>query len=484
MVALLQHLPKLILLLHPQIYIMTGLKLDQWGSRWSFARGATKATQKTNGRAITELTDALAEVDGLLAGINYLEKSEPESEEPPSLSGTRGSATNSSTFKPAEGPWLRHLNMDLPQLNPSSSEEQPTIETRHIRNYLNGKLTTSNENSGQKPRESQWATLRSLREASTYHYHQFTKVTADSTSPDIRKLRKSYVTAKNMLEMGILTFRAVLHGQIPTTLAEIFAFASLSYVISKTLHAKGHLDESDILSGLWDWRAAITDERERLALDEIAKQLWPEAKQILHFIPLERTEMGPGTAGLRQGNREMRFPPLPRLQETMDLVTSMPTGENLASRDEPSLSLPLVDEYTPISQASTFPLPPLGQVEGEQDGLQHYVRQILHETMSYDDFMFSHFLTLPEEFMGPSWYPTTPPNISPHDLSQSPLQTGYSIDTPSVLSESPSSPHPQPSPVEPMDAPAGDAPLSRLVDTPLFQAVFQFVIRECSLPSC
>ena len=108
---------------------MTVLKLDQWESRWSFARGATKATQKTNGRAITELTDALAEVDGLLAGINYLEKSEPESEDPPSLPAREGNTTSSSTFKPAEGPWFGHFNIDLPQLNPSSSEEQPTIET-------------------------------------------------------------------------------------------------------------------------------------------------------------------------------------------------------------------------------------------------------------------------------------------------------------------------------------------------------------------
>jgi len=282
--------------------------------------------------------------------------------------------------------------------------------------------------------------------------------------------------------MGILTFRAVLHGQIPTTLADIFAFASLSYVISKTLHTNGHLDESDILSGILDWRAAITDERERLALDEIAKQLWPEAKQILHFIPLKRTEIRPGTAGLRQDNKEMRFPPLPRLQEVMDLVTSMPTVGNLASREEPLLSLPSADEYTPILQASTFPLPPLGQVEGEPDGLQHHVRQILHETMSHDDFMFSHFLTL-EEFIDPSWHPTTLPNIGPHGPSQFPLQTGHSIDTPSVLSESPSSPHRQPSPVEPVDAPAGGAPLPRLVDTRMFQAVFQFVIRECSHPS-
>jgi len=344
-----------------------------------------------------------------------------------------------------------------------------------------------NDNSRQIPRKSQWATLRSLRKASMYHYHQFAKVTADSTLPDIRKLRKSYVTAKDMLEMGILTFRAVLHGQIPTNLVEIFAFASLSYVISKTLHAKGHLDESDILSGLLDWRAAITDERERFAFDEIAKRLWPEAKEIMHFIPMERKEMSPETAGLRRGESETRCAPSSIPQGAMDSGTSRPTEESFTSREDPPLSPPCVHECASILQENAFPIPCLSEVENEPGGLQDHVRQLLQETKSHDDCMFSDFLDfdsiLQEGFMDPSFYPTTPPDINPEVLNRSSLQTGCSIDTQSALSESPSSPRlhsEEPSPVEPMDPTASDSPLHCLIDTPLFQVVFRFVIRQSS----
>lgn len=306
MVALLSYFPQIIHLLWS--LLMTRLKLDQWGRRWSFARGATKATHRTNGQSMAELTEALSEVDGLLAGINYLETLEHESEQihfPPAPNENEN-ANDSLPPNSAKFSWLGHLPFDIPELDASGPEERSNIEIRNLRKILNDKLINSNDNSRQIPRESQWATLRSLRMASMYHYKQFTRVTANSTSTNIRKLRKSYVTAKNMLDMGILTFRNVLHGQIPTTLVEIFAFASLSYVISKTLHSNGHIDESDILSGILDWRAAIVDESEKSAFDEIAKQLWPESKDIMHFIPVKSKELSPEIAGLRPGEGKTR----------------------------------------------------------------------------------------------------------------------------------------------------------------------------------
>ena len=258
---------------------------------------------------MTELTEALAEVDGLLAGINYLEKVEPNSEETRPASASTETSSNCFSSKPATASWFGHLAVDLPQSGASSSEDLSKIEPRHLRSILTDKLVKSNDEPRQIPRKSQWATIQSLRSASMLHYNQFAKVSADSANADIRKLWKSYVTAKKLLEMGILTFRQVLLRQNPTTLVDIFAFASLSYVISKTLHAKGHIDESDILSGILNWRAAITDERERSTFDEIAEQLWPEAKEIMHFIPLERAKRNLETAGLRHDENETRHTP-------------------------------------------------------------------------------------------------------------------------------------------------------------------------------
>jgi hypothetical protein len=437
---------------------------------------------------MTELTDALAEVDGLFAGISYLEKQEPESEEPPpppSPSARSENANNYSTSTPPESAWFGRLNIDLPHLDPLlDSEERSKTEARHLRNYLNGKLGNSKGNSSRLPRESQWATLRSLRKASMYHYHQFVKLTADSPSQEIRKLRKSYVTAKNMLEMGIQTFRDVLHNQIPTTLMEIFAFASLSYMISKTLHAKGHLDESDILSGLLDWRAAITEEKEKLAFDQIAKLLWPETKKILHFIPLQTLGTSTGTAGLGFEGRKPMHPPWSRPKIAMDAVASTLAGENFTLREDPLQSPPWLHAHTSISQASTAPITRHGEVvANNSDGLQGHVRQLLQETRSHEEFVFSDFIdfdTILQGSIDPLLYPITPPDVSLQVLNQPSSQTEYSVDASPILSESPSSPrlHLEGRSLgETIDQPTSDDLLNRLIDTPLFQVVFGFIIR-------
>lgn len=434
---------------------------------------------------MTELTEALAEVDGLLAGVNYLERLEPESEETHFPSARSDDTNDSSPPNSAKDSWFGHLTFDLPQLDASGSEERLKTETRNLRNILNDKLVNSNDSSRQIPRESQWTTLRSLRMASMYHYKQFTKVTADSTSADIRKLRKSYVTAKNMLDMGILTFRNVLHGQIPTTLVDIFAFASLSYVISKTLHTNGHIAESDILAGILDWRDAIVDESERSAFDDIANRLWPEAKEIMHFLPIKRKELSPEAAGLRLDEGETTSAPPPISQEALDRGTSRP-GEEYVSSGEDLLLSPLAHEYASIFQANAFPMPSLSEMQPPPGGLQDYACQIVQETMSHEDFMFSAWLdfdsTLPEDFMNPSLYQSTEPNTNPEGLN--PSRTGYSIETESAPSDS-SSPFPcgseEPSQDE-QDRPGDDSPLNRLLNTPLFQVVFRFVIRQFSIP--
>ncbi|KAH8771288.1 hypothetical protein BGZ57DRAFT_435316 [Hyaloscypha finlandica] len=459
---------------------MTRLKLDQWEGRWLFSRGATKATHGTEGRSMTELTEALAEVDGLLAGINYQEKLEPDSEETRSNSARNVNSSDSFPSNPTTASWFGHLAFDLLG---SGSEERSESEPKHLRNILNEKLVQSNDEPHQAPRESQWATIRSLRKASMLHYNQFAKLTADSTNPDIRKLRKSCVTAKKLLEMGILTFRQVLHGQTPTTLVDIFAFASLSYVISKTLHAKGHIDESDILSGILDWRAAIVDDRERPTFDEIAKQLWPEAKEIMHFIPLESTATSQETAGLRPDEDETSCAPSIIPQEATVTGSLRPGEENVTSQHDPSPS-PWAHKNISALQPDTFSMPCLSEMENPPGGLQSHVYHLTHETRSYPDFSFSEFSdwfnhdsAVLEGLMDSTFYQPLAPDISPEVLNTS--QTAGLIGTELHPVEPESSPlHgiEAPSPVEQISPPVDDSAL-HLLETPLFQAVFRFMIQ-------
>lgn len=429
---------------------------------------------------MTELTEALAEVDGLLAGINYLEKVEPDSEETLPIYASTGTSNNYSSSKPATASWFGHLAVDLPQLGASSSEDLSKIEPRHLRSILTDKLVTSNDDPRQIPRKSQWATIQSLRSASMLHYNQFAKVTADSTNADIRKLRKSYVTAKKLLEMGILTFRQVLLRQNPTTLVDIFAFASLSYVISKTLHAKGHIDESDILSGILDWRAAIIDERERSAFDEIAEQLWPEAKEIMHFIPLERAKRNLGTAGVRHDENETRHSPSLIPEEATDRSSLGLDEVNIASGDDPPLS-PWTRTDASDFQANTFALPFLSEVETPPGGLQNHVSQLTQETRSHPEFMFSDWLNFDsafqEESLDQNFFQNPAPDIRPELLI--PSQTTCVIEPEVAPTDPTSSSHglKEPSPEEQKDSLAEDSTLHRLLDTPLFQVVFRFLIQ-------
>lgn len=274
------------------------LRIEEWRDRWAFCRGATKADKGRGQQHVEELRDALAEVDGLLAGMNYLDRVEPDDYEESFLKASSTSPSPSTEINPmppksSPNCWTHILDFNLPQIHPSiSAEQRKQIETSHLKKAFAGKLARY-PNQSPVPSDQQWATLRSLRKASIYHYRQFLKLTRTSSMDEIKKLRKSYGTAKCLLDMGILSFRDLLHGKKPTTLKEVFAFASLSYVISKSLHAKGYIDESKILSGILVWRNAIADKAEQLALERIAQLLWPEAQEILHFIPIHQTPIDP-----------------------------------------------------------------------------------------------------------------------------------------------------------------------------------------------
>jgi hypothetical protein len=410
------------------------------------------------------------------SGINYLERLEPEPEEAHSPSEK---AKDCLPPNSAKGSWFGHLSIDLPELDAPESEERSKIEIRHLRNTLNDKLINSNDNSRQIPHKSQWATLRSLRKASMYHYNQFHKVTVDSTSADVRKLRKSYVAAKNMLEMGILTFRDVLRGQTPTTLVDIFAFASLSYVISKTLHSNGHIDESDILSGILDWRAAICDEKERSAFDEIAKRLWPEAKEIMHFFPLEKGA-SPETANLRLDEGGTRCARSSLHHETLD-AGGLKLGEGyITSREDPLLS-PWAHE--PILQSNIFPVPCFNE-DDYLGVLQDHAHQLVQETQSHEDFMFSTWLnldgTMLEDFTDPPLHQSTAPSIDQEVFHSS--QTESPVGSISASNESPS-PHYGFQEPEHMDTSGDGSTLSHLSNTSLFQVVYRFMIRQSSIIS-
>lgn len=149
-------------------------------------------------------------------------------------------------------------------------------------------ITTNIPSPEHQPMASQWAAIRNLSDETEVHHKRFQQLAAELGNPIISKLRNAYPDARSIRNTGILLFKDVLDGFRPQKLKDIFAFASLSYAISQLLFSRGRIDKSEILGGLRSWRDLISDEQERHAFSTLAQELWPEAKDHLHFIPIPR----------------------------------------------------------------------------------------------------------------------------------------------------------------------------------------------------
>jgi hypothetical protein len=229
------------------------------------------------------------EVDGLQAGINYLEKLEPE---------TRGNYLGKLISFPSissDDTWEDHdplswcaPDLDLTVFNdptvawpaPPSNDSSgypnnlftltpppegltsssylfgpPTVPEYQHEDQRSADLKTDDLTKNKKlPRATQWASLRELRLPSRLQYMKFLGLTAKYESRGIKKLRRMYGSAIGMLDTGIMTFRDVLDGQEPNALKEVFAFTCLSYVMSKILQKHGRMEGSHVLADTGRWR--------------------------------------------------------------------------------------------------------------------------------------------------------------------------------------------------------------------------------------
>ncbi|KAJ3529889.1 hypothetical protein NM208_g9558 [Fusarium decemcellulare] len=202
---------------------------------------------------------ALAEVDGLLAGLNYLEKEEAHSPAEPRHQSAPGFDLPPSVDLIG----LQFESSGLPQdLSFEPFDEIPNA--------------TQPDNDNVSGAERAWSGIRSLRQGIRDEYQRFNSLPLVSTSPGVSQLRDSYPDAETLGHMGILAYRDVLHGVLPETMAEIFAFASLSFVISTLLFRQGRIRNDQILAGLHHWGDCIFDGDDRRAFDALASAMWPQ----------------------------------------------------------------------------------------------------------------------------------------------------------------------------------------------------------------
>jgi hypothetical protein len=250
------------------------LSIDKIRRKWSWVSGTARGTEDSREQYQKDLKNAFSEIDGLMAGFTYLDEmgasqhvtdspSSPVAIDDPPL--TEAKPTLSTDQYPMD------IDIDL-----SEEEDQGAVPP----------YSASSSDSQRQPMAAQWDAIRDLRKETEYHHQRFQRMATLANDPILSQLRESYKDSKSIRTTGILIFRDVLDGFQPSKLRDIFAFASLSYAVSQLLFKSGRIDKMEILGGLKAWRDSIADASEREAFNKLAHNLWPEAKNHLHFIPI------------------------------------------------------------------------------------------------------------------------------------------------------------------------------------------------------
>ncbi|KAF9771332.1 hypothetical protein IL306_011029 [Fusarium sp. DS 682] len=227
--------------------------------------------------APTRMTDrVLAEVDGLFAGLIYLDETEP------------------IISKRNRKKLLRDkLAIELDAI-------YKVHETGLVGNTSDAPSYTVHEDI--RAREAAWSSIRTVRDGMHILWDHFVHISRRMDMALIDDIRNTYQDAKGLCYQGVLAFRYTLAGLRASGLVRIFAFWSLSYVVSRLLCARKGLEQSDILASVRLWRDALEKEDERKAFDALSEQLWPEAQSHLQVLrPDPVPQSTPFTGALKHG---------------------------------------------------------------------------------------------------------------------------------------------------------------------------------------
>jgi hypothetical protein len=215
-----------------------------------------------------------AEIDGLMAGINYMDKrcdSSPPQSKDPSVREEPGSALPQSPFGPhppqAEDTCYPDIILDEKSAEGVHHAPSTNIHRRYHSTLPPGVASLA----------TQWTALRKLRTETEHHHQRFLQITKTTTDPILKQLRTTYPTAKKVRKQGMLLMRQILDDYQPHKFDEIFAFTSLSYAMAKRLHAQGKLDGDSILADFSVCCNAISDDASRASFVALASVLWPES---------------------------------------------------------------------------------------------------------------------------------------------------------------------------------------------------------------
>ncbi|KAK2598109.1 hypothetical protein QQS21_005740 [Conoideocrella luteorostrata] len=131
------------------------------------------------------------------------------------------------------------------------------------------------------------------------------ELTSGSPSEPSIQIQNAYSDSETLETLGVLVYREVLDGYVPGTLREIFAFTSLTYAVSTSLYDRRRMHDGDILSGLDRWRNCPKVNEDKTAFDQLAPKMWKTGyvatlKENSAFPNLEYSESTNSQGGMRE----------------------------------------------------------------------------------------------------------------------------------------------------------------------------------------
>ena len=237
---------------------------------------------------------ALAEIDGVIAGLQFLGKIEKDHGDDPYPSREQSAADHLFSDLTDNTHWSRqqrqvhifdrwlpppHKARCLPNANVlitrDSIDRLADINLHEDFNDDGPEPDFPVENTGDVGKA--WKGLRAVRKGMKAEFRRFDDVTSKSKSAVIGRLRSRFPNFKALADCGALVYRDVLDGLCPGTFEEIFAFASLSHAMSRILVRQKRMEEAQVLSGVQRWRDCIDNVDERSAFDALTSRVWPSS---------------------------------------------------------------------------------------------------------------------------------------------------------------------------------------------------------------
>ncbi|KAF0328659.1 hypothetical protein GQ607_004071 [Colletotrichum asianum] len=322
---------------------------------------------------------ALAEIDGIFAGLTYLEKL-----------GDTQVLQDSQTSRN-----LCDFGEILDGIRPDSFgilEEGMIPNEITLPNFEElGLPCVSEEEIPTDEIKQAWSGLRGLRKGLEHQHQRLKSIASEASSKNIQKLEQAFTSPRRMGEMGILAYRDVLDFVVPHTLAEIVAFTSVSYVISNLLLQRGRIAETDIFSGSSRWGDCITDVEDRKAFASFASKMWP----LEHF----RTADDSGKRSGQDEDKDLHHfrTKRPRFEDNSSLrsfspqSSPNPVGQGSSSKEIRDAALFTSHGLGMLSET----MPPLTYDQQHFSEIENLVGDVMDITdQTSEEYDFSQFLSL------------------------------------------------------------------------------------------